>query len=570
MKTQTDYRVTTQNAPSNIMEEEERHQSNPPLSSSAVWNRVVLSILITETAERIAYFGFRAVLVLYFTHGLQFAESTAVSLCAATVALSYFSPLVGAMLADSRWGRYQTIWRFGCLYALGLILLTWAAYGVPNYQEGNVERQESSDNQTMQRALTFISLFFVCMGTGGIKPCVSAFGADQVATRENAAAKESAKDSQETSQDNEGSSNLVEKRRQERIREFFNSFYFAINVGALGAFALIPLVRANFGFGASFLIPTISMILALIIFRVHKREYKHQTRDESHHSLTEVFLVSFSILLDLALDTRIGRSISTRRIFRHHRVPGVDDDNDSDTAADPSSTPVYQDASQALHLLPLMGFFPIFWMLYDQQGSVWTLQASRMNLHGFEPEQLQILNPLEIMIFIPLFDMKIYPWMDNRGLDVTPMRRMEYGMFLAGLSFAISALLEQRIQDQDPMTVSVAWQVPQITVLTIAEILLNVTGLEFAYSQAPTNMQAFILSLYLFMTAIGNGLGALLYGSIFAHLSSTTSMLICAISMLLNMACFAAVARTWKPYGFEVDGIQSMELRALYSVEQHH
>jgi dipeptide/tripeptide permease len=141
---------------------------------------------------------------------------------------------------------------------------------------------------------------------------------------------------------------------------------------------------------------------------------------------------------------------------------------------------------------------------------------------------------------------------------------MEYGMFLAAVSFAISALVEQMIQDQDPMSVSVAWQVPQITVLTMAEILLNVTGLEFAYSHAPANMQAFILSLYLFMTAIGNGLGALLYGSIFAHLSSTTAMLICAIAMLLNMACFAAVARTWKPYDLEGGRILSLELGPLH------
>jgi len=554
--------LTTQ---SNIMEEEERQdRNNPTLPSSVLWNRVVLSILITETAERIAYFGFRAVLVLYFTHGLQFSESTAVSLCASTVALSYFSPLMGAVLADSRWGRYQTIWRFGCLYALGLSLLTWAAYGVPNYQEGNVEREEEdvSEHLTTKRGLTFVSLFCVCMGTGGIKPCVSAFGADQVvATQdETAAVNTSGKDAQ----DKEGYSNLVEKRRQERIREFFNSFYFAINVGALGAFALIPLVRANFGFGASFLIPTISMIVALIIFRLHKRQYKHRTRDESQHSLLEVFVVSFWILVERALDTRIVRSISSRPMFRHHRVSTADNENDGDLAEDPSSAPVYQDAAQALHLLPLMAFFPIFWMLYDQQGSVWTLQASRMNLHGFEPEQLQFLNPLEIMIFIPLFDRKIYPWMETRGLDITPIRRMEYGMFLAAVSFAISALVEQMIQDQDPMSVSVAWQVPQITVLTMAEILLNVTGLEFAYSHAPANMQAFILSLYLFMTAIGNGLGALLYGSIFAHLSSTTAMLICAIAMLLNMACFAAVARTWKPYDLEGGRILSLELGPLH------
>jgi POT family proton-dependent oligopeptide transporter len=99
-------------------------------SQSVLWNRLVLSILITETAERVAYFGFRAVLVLYFTHGLHFSDATAVSLCAGTVALAYLSPLLVAMLADSSWDRFATIWRFGCIYILGLWLLTLASYGV--------------------------------------------------------------------------------------------------------------------------------------------------------------------------------------------------------------------------------------------------------------------------------------------------------------------------------------------------------------------------------------------------------------------------------------------------------
>jgi dipeptide/tripeptide permease len=138
---------------------------------------------------------------------------------------------------------------------------------------------------------------------------------------------------------------------------------------------------------------------------------------------------------------------------------------------------------EALHILPLMAFSPIFWMLYDQQGSVWTLQATRLNLHGFEPKQLNVLNPLEIMIFIPLFDLKICPWLERRGFNIQPaVWRIKYGMFLAAVSFLMSTWLEHGMQSQPPLTVSVTWQIPQITVLTVAEILLNVTGLEFAYT----------------------------------------------------------------------------------------
>lgn len=498
------------------------------------------------------------------------------------------------------------------MYASGLCCLTWASYGVPNYnnnnnanvnKEGEFEIMLPTKNLVFERCLTFVGLFFVCIGTGGIKPCVSAFGADQVVIEdekddaaddeyddENEIAVPAAhsKKLEDVFQDEEGSeiqdaaADTKSKRRQERIREFFNSFYFSINVGALGSFALIPLVRANFGFGASFMIPTISMILALGIFRSHKNEYKHRKRDESEYSLLQVLQVSVQILLDRFLRTRLGISLGgglgRSQAMGHTRIPreeAVNEDEDPSAHTDDDSSSfgesqMYHDASKALHILPLMVFFPIFWMLYDQQGSVWTLQATRMNLHGLEPEQLQFLNPLEIMIFIPLFDVKVYPWLERRGFNIQPLRRMEYGMLLTAVSFAMSTLLEQRIQSKASMSVSLIWQIPQITVLTVAEILLNVTGLEFAYSQAPANMQAMILALYLFMTAIGDGLAALLYGSVFAYLSSAAAMLTCAICMVINMVLFAVVARRWTPYIQESETTEGLELGPVHNMEHQH
>lgn len=82
------------------------------------------------------------------------------------------------------------------------------------------------------------------------------------------------------------------------------------------------------------------------------------------------------------------------------------------------------------------------------------------------------------MLFIPLFDKIIYPRLEGRGFNVHPLRRMEYGMFLTAVAFFASTLLEYSIQNSPPETISLAWQIPQITILTVAEILLNVTGLE--------------------------------------------------------------------------------------------
>ena len=90
----------------------------------------------------------------------------------------------------------------------------------------------------------------------------------------------------------------------------------------------------------------------------------------------------------------------------------------------------------------------------------------------------KFLNPLLIMIFIPLFDRVLYPWLEAKDFNIQPLRRMEYGMFLTAVAFFASTVLEYSIQNCPPNSISLAWQIPQITILTVAEILLNVTGLE--------------------------------------------------------------------------------------------
>eukprot|EP00934_Nitzschia_sp_Nitz4_P000545 Nitzschia sp. Nitz4//scaffold75_size92586//58790//60604//NITZ4_004861-RA/size92586-processed-gene-0.24-mRNA-1//1//CDS//3329557723//545//frame0 len=544
-------------------------------SASILWNPVVLSILITETAERVAYFGFRAVLVLYFTQSLQLEDSTAVSLFAGTSGLSYFSPLLGAILADSQWGRFVTIWRFGSLYACGLYLLTWGSTMVSsgiNAQEDVPNDQQQDDALGLPKVLTLVGLLFVCLGTGGIKPCVSAFGADQVVLGDHSSRNYTG----DAASDDEDEVCAPLSQQDDKIREFFNSFYFCINVGALLSFAVIPIIRAHWGFSAAFGIPTVAMTLAMLVFRSQKHRYKHRQlhspsvangreaeEPAAGSSLLDVFCVALSIIqADLWYSaTRLWHRLMCRA---SPSDPPLRSDALVLTASNSNSHPtekaheiegehgyrqqVYGDASQALHLLPLLAFFPIFWTLYDQQGSVWTLQATRLQLHGLQPEQLQFLNPLLIMIFIPLFEKGVYPWLEHRHFNIQPVRRMQWGMFLTAISFLMSTALERRIQSHAQNTVSVTWQIPQITVLTVAEILLNVTGLEFAYSQAPPAMQALILALYLLMTAIGDGLGAMLYASVFADMDPDMAMLICAIAMMVNLFFFSRVANGWVPY----------------------
>lgn len=97
---------------------------------------------------------------------------------------------------------------------------------------------------------------------------------------------------------------------------------------------------------------------------------------------------------------------------------------------------------------------PIFWALFDQQGSRWTFQATRMdgNLGGWaiKPDQIQVINPLLILIFIPLFDTLIYPLISKCGIR-RPLQKLAIGGILAGIAFVISGIIELELEKTYPV-----------------------------------------------------------------------------------------------------------------------
>lgn len=101
-----------------------------------------------------------------------------------------------------------------------------------------------------QTAACFIALYLIALGTGGIKPCVSSFGADQF-------------------DDND----VAEKKKKS---SFFNWFYFSINIGALIASSVLVWIQMNVGWGWGFGVPAVAMVIAIIFFFIGSRWYRLQ------------------------------------------------------------------------------------------------------------------------------------------------------------------------------------------------------------------------------------------------------------------------------------------------------
>lgn len=109
-----------------------------------------------------------------------------------------------------------------------------------------------------------------------------------------------------------------------------------------------------------------------------------------------------------------------------------------------------EDIKVAMRVLKLFIPLPIFWALYDQQGSQWTFQATRMNgqIGSYEvlPDQLQAVNPLLIIIFIPIFETCIYPVFAKIHFIDTPLKKLVVGGFLASVAFIAAGIVEIQIE----------------------------------------------------------------------------------------------------------------------------
>jgi dipeptide/tripeptide permease len=123
---------------------------------------------------------------------------------------------------------------------------------------------------------------------------------------------------------------------------------------------------------------------------------------------------------------------------------------------------------------------------------------------GLLPAQIAALNPLLVMIIIPLLNVAVYHPLERRGRPLKPLQRMTIGMFLAAFSFAAVALIQARIEAAGVGQVHVLWQLIPYVIITTGEVLVSVTGLEFAYTQAPRAMKSTIMGFWLLCVTFGN------------------------------------------------------------------
>lgn len=358
----------------------------------------VFFILGNEFCERYCYYGMRTILVLYLVYYLYMDEDTATAVYHAFTVLAYLFPLMGAFIADSWLGKYKTILYLSVVYAIGMVLITLGAVNTFGYA-------------TLHMVLSMIGLFVIAVGTGGIKPCVSSFGGDQ-----------------------------FHPDQEDYRRSFFSLFYFAINAGSLISTIVSPIIREDVHCGGredcyalAFGIPAALMVVAIIAFVIGTPFYIIKAPEGN------IFAEVFS-----GMGSAIKHRWNTPRKERKK-------EHWMDYALVDTSEKMVRDTKYVLRVLVLYIPLPFFWALFDQQGSRWTLQATRMNGQvgaiTIKPDQMQVFNPLLIVTLIPLFEATLYPCLKHFNINFSPLRKMTLGMILAGISFILAALVQLQMDE---------------------------------------------------------------------------------------------------------------------------
>jgi POT family proton-dependent oligopeptide transporter len=288
---------------------------------------------------------------------------------------------------------------------------------------------------------------------------------------------------------------------QHLLTQAFSWFYFSINAGSFISTLMIPWMLHRFGPHVAFGTPGIFMVLATIIFWSGRRKYVHIPPGGIHF---------------------VEEAVSPEGLKALGR------------------------------LLILVPFVAMFWAIWQQNFSSWVEQAEKMDRHMFGrdwlPEQIQTVNPIMILLFLPLFSYVIYPAI-NRVFPLTPLRKISIGLFLTATAFLIPAWIEtQFAQGLKP---HIIWQILGYVILTAAEILVSVTHLEFSYTQAPRKLKSLVMAMYLAAVASGNLFTALVNAFIqnpdgSVKLSGAAYFLFFCKAMLATAIVFVFVAMWYK------------------------
>ncbi|KAL4873699.1 hypothetical protein BDV12DRAFT_207511 [Aspergillus spectabilis] len=460
------------------------------------------TIAFVELCERFSYFGATAVFTNFIQQPLPPNSGTGAGFSDQSGALGqgqraatglilfntfwcYLMPIVGGWIADEFWGRLKTIQVSIAIAMLGHVILVISALP-PVIKHPNPALGCFS-----------IGLVIFGIGVGGFKSNIAPLIAEQN------------KDTRPYIKVDSKTGERVIVDPAQTITRIFLYFYFMINVGALIGSISMVYAEKYVGFWLSFLLPTVMFSLCPLVLFIFRHKYDVTPPTGS------VVAKAFRLW---AYAMKPHWSWNPIKLLRNCREPGFWERVKPSNIRHKPYWMTFDDrwvdeVRRGVKACKVFLWYPIYWLAYGQITSNLTSQAATMELHGAPNDIINNLDPLALIIFIPIMDQLIYPAIRKTGFHFTPIKRIYAGYMIASMSMIAATVTQHYIYKLSPChnrasscdypaPISVWVQTVPYVLIAFSEIFTSITGFEYAYTKAPRNMKSLVQSLYLFTNAI--------------------------------------------------------------------
>nr|CAB3495061.1 unnamed protein product [Digitaria exilis] len=437
-------------------------------------------------------------LVTFLTAELRETNVDAAKNVSTWIGSCFLTPVIGAFLADTYWGRYKTIVIFLLIYIIGMLILTVSAslpliMYVPH-------------NSGIRRVAAYLGLYLVALGTGGIKPCTSALGADQF-----------------------DSADPVERATK---GSFFNWYYFSVNIGSLLSGTLLVWIQQDIGWGVGFAIPMLLMVSGLAVFTAGRKVYRYKKQGGS--PLTSVAQVVVAAVRNYHLvlpEHSSGIEHGKQFRFLDKAAIVVPCTGEKGKAATTSPWKLctesqVEELKMLLRMLPVWASMVLFFTATAQMSSTFIEQGAVMDTgvgpFTVPPASLATFDVISVMVCIPIYDAVLVPLArratgKDRGLS--QLQRIGVGLALSVVGMAYAAVVEGRrlalVRAHMP-AMSIMWQAPAFAVLGAGEVFAAIGTLEYFYDQSPEGMKSLGSALAYLTIAAGNYLNSAVLAAVAA------------------------------------------------------
>ncbi|XP_013634361.1 PREDICTED: protein NRT1/ PTR FAMILY 5.6-like [Brassica oleracea var. oleracea] len=483
----------------------------PLRARTGAW-RAAFFIIAIEFSERLSYYGLATNLVVYLTTILHQDLKTAIRNANYWAGVTTLMPLLGGFVADAYLGRYTTVLVATTIYLMGLVLLTlsWFIPGLkPCHQEVCLEPRKAHEISF------FIAIYLISIGTGGHKPSLESFGADQF---------------------DEGH---AEERKMKM--SYFNWWSAGLCAGILTAVIVIVFIEDRIGWGVASIILTAVMTISLLIFLVGKPFYRYRRPLGSPLTpMLQVFVAAFakrklpypsdpSLLHEVSkAELNNGRLLSHTTHVKFLDKAAIIEDNTPQAFQKQSpwrlaTLTKVEEAKLIINMIPIWLSVLVFGICAAQASTFFIKQATVMDRHvsgknsfTIPPASIYCLTAITLIMYVTVYDKLLVPFLrrntqNQRGINI--LQRVGIGMFFAIITMIIAALVEKNRLDlltEQNRPMSVFWLAPQFIVLGVAEGFTLVGLQEYFYDQVPDSMRSLGIAFYLSVLGAGSFLNNLL------------------------------------------------------------